>query len=347
MLIGKRPSWRRRRPVVASLAVALASITLSASVGAQTRDELERARTLFREGVALSAANNWAAALAKFKAVAQVKMTAQVAFNIAECEEKLGKLVSALGNYRLAKSSAADSNAKDVTAQVDARIAALEQRIPTLTIQRGTHAESASIELDGMELGTPQIGSPIPVDPGPHVIVGKSGDQVGSRQTVTIAEQEAKKAIVNLQPSASIEPSGAAGRPPEDVPPDAPPAAKGRSKVPGAVVTAIGGASIVAGVVFLVLRQGTIADLDAACGGDSSCPPDAESTSDKGKLYTGLAEATLAIGVIGVATGIVLIATSGPSKPAPSPTAARHEKLRFLSGAPNANVGGLSLRGSF
>src|SRR5689334_6741083 len=73
-----------------------------------------KARENFREGVALMAAQDWASALAKFKSVGQVKMNAQVAFNIAECERELGKLVSALGNYRLAMAKAQEGGAEKV-----------------------------------------------------------------------------------------------------------------------------------------------------------------------------------------------------------------------------------------
>src|SRR5919202_734978 len=98
--------------------------------------------------MALSAANNCAAAVAKFRMVAKVKRTAQVQFNIAECEERLGKLVEALGDYRLAAAAAAEdpARAKEVAEKVDDRIEKLEARIPKLTVKRGKNAATARIE---------------------------------------------------------------------------------------------------------------------------------------------------------------------------------------------------------
>src|SRR4051812_4496994 len=52
-------------------------LTNASTASAQTRDELDKARALFQEGVALAAANNCAAALTKYRAVAKVKMTPQ------------------------------------------------------------------------------------------------------------------------------------------------------------------------------------------------------------------------------------------------------------------------------
>src|SRR5262249_41498730 len=159
---------------------------------AQTKEELEKARTAFKEGVALMSANNCPAALTKFRAVANVKMTAQVAFNIAECEERLGKLVSALGNYRVAASQAeGDAKAKDVSSRVGGRIDALEPRIPKLTVKRGRNADTASIEFDGSELGSSQLSNEFPVDPGSHTIVAKVGNKEYLHETITLAEKEA------------------------------------------------------------------------------------------------------------------------------------------------------------
>lgn len=122
--------------------------------GAQTKEEIDRARVEFHEGVVLMAANNCNAALTKFQSVAKVKRTPQVLFNIGACKERVGKLVSALGNYRLAAAAAeGDRKAKDVASRVGERITSLEERIPKLTIRRSSGAETATLLLDGAELG--------------------------------------------------------------------------------------------------------------------------------------------------------------------------------------------------
>ena len=343
---------RSKRRLTAALCAA-ALLCASGSAAAQTKQEIKRAHVLFNEGIALSAAKNWSGALAKFKEVAQVKMTAQVAFNIAECEEQLGKLLSALGNYRLASNESRDGKAKDVAAQVDSRITALQERIPKLTIERGARAETATIELDGAELGSTEIGTAISVDPGSHVIVGKIGKDEGSRETVTLEEKESKTVTIVIDEALMKKPERPPVEPPPIEPPKLPPPTSG-SKVPGAVVTGIGVAGLGVGVVFIVLRQGTISDLETMCGGDDTCPPSAEATADKGKTFTGVAEATMVLGVVGVATGIILLATSG-SKAAPADGAVaaplglpkNGRGVGFLGVAPGATFGGASLVGRF
>lgn len=333
------------------LASVVVPLMLASPAWGQSKEELAKARTLFREGVALSAANNWSGALTKFKAVAQVKMTAQVAFNIAECEEHLGQLLSALGNYRLASSEAQqpNANASDVAGQVGGRISALEARIPKLVIKRGEGAESAVIELDGTELGASQVGVEIAVDPGPHVVVGKVGGKEMARETATLAEKETKKVSIVIDLETAPKGGGTPDVKPDQPGPTQPDQTKPGSKVPGAVVTGLGVASLGMGVVFLIMRQGAISDLDAMCGGDDTCPPSAQDTADKGKLYTGLAEVGIGLGVVGVGAGIVLLVTAGKGSAAPAPAAPAAAKpgVRFIGAAPGASIGGASLVGRF
>ena len=335
----------------AALGVGIVAATLAASGGAraQTKQELDEARKQFQEGMALSAANNCSAALTKFRAVANVKMTANVAFNIAECEERLGKLVSALGNYRLAASQAqGDPKSKDVASRVADRIDALEVRIPRLTIKRGKGADIASIELDGSELGASQLSAATPVDPGSHTVVAKIGDKVYAQDKVILVEKESKTFEVKINaPVAKIE-KAPVDEPKIDpvVPP--PPA---KSKVPAIVAISVGGVGVILGATFMVLRGGALSDLDVACGGDTSCPPSAQPTADKGRLFTGLAEGAFVLGAVGIATGIVLLATNGPAKPKSSaaflgaPPDGRG--VRVLTSAPGATAFGLSFAGRF
>ncbi|XYI01987.1 hypothetical protein ACMHYB_20320 [Sorangium sp. So ce1128] len=343
------------RHIIAAAALGAAQLA-APPAGAQTKEELAEARALFQEGVALSAANNCAAALAKFQAVANVRRTPQVLFNIAECEARLGKLVSALGNYRIAAASAdGDPRASDVTANVGPRIEDLEQRIPKLAIRRGQGALTATILLDGSALGAAEMNADIPVDPGPHVVSARIGDREVVRETVTLEERDEKTVEVAITEPPPEPPRPAA---PPDAPPVEAPTPAGRpSKVPGLVVLGAGIASGVVGGVFLGLRAGTLSDLDALCGGDRSCPPSARPTADRGRLYTGVAEVGIGLGVVGVAAGIVLLVTSRGGAAAAEPRAGAAAARRSAGGgapraavvphAPGADLAGLGVAGRF
>src|SRR5690606_9059728 len=130
---------------------------------------LSEARAAFQRGIELEQAKNWTGALKMFRQVGQVRMTPQVRYHIALSEEKLGKLVAALGGYELALADA-DSVGDGVSfkQEVEASINDLRGRIPKVIIQRGTGADAAAIELDGVALGESLVGVEVPLDPGPH-----------------------------------------------------------------------------------------------------------------------------------------------------------------------------------
>jgi hypothetical protein len=341
------PSRSLRR----ALAAAVAGLALTASPSAHAQQpskaDLAKARTLFTEGVALASANNCTAALVKYKEVAQVKLTAKVAFNIAECEERLGQLVSALGNYRLSVAQGNDDKADPkLLREAGTRVEALEARAPRLIITRGKGAEEAMVFVDGTELGSSQLGQPMITDPGPHILIAKVGGKEYLHETVTLAEKEARTFEVKLNvPKTRIE------QPPVDQPPvDAPPPPP-KSRVPGAVVTAVGGAALITGFAALGLRASALGTLATLCNASNQCPDTdaAHSAQSKGKTMTGLSELMVPVGAIAAGVGIYLLATSGPQK---APAKDEKKEARALTvdvvgWAPGASVGGVSLVGRF
>lgn len=321
-------------------AAIVASSLMLPGVAFADAPEVEKARQQFREGVTLMAAQDFAGALAKFKEVARVKMNAQVAFNTADCEEHLGMLVAALGDFRIAAAKASDGSAPDVASSVDARMAAVEKRIPHLTIERDEPKPNptAVIQLDGVDVSAGQLGKPIAVDPGSRVLAVVVGGRTVKSETVKLDEGATKTIKLAIPPPK--EAGGGNGGGVGDEPVVAP---KGPS-VPGIVVTSIGGASLVVGLVMVGLRQKAIGDLDELCGGDNTCPPSAQDTYDQGRTFTGVAEVTIPVGVAALTTGIILIAVSG--KKAPVENKAAFE-WTVVPSAPMADGPGLSVAGRF
>jgi hypothetical protein len=349
---------RARRTLGAALAAcALGVVALGAGdVSAQPKDdaaglsktERDALRGHFRQGLALQAAGNWTAALAEYQTVAKEVATPQVNFNIAECQEKLGQLVSALGNYRLAAASAAADPAKaaEVNREAPNRIADLEARIPKLTMIRGKGAERASIQLDGTEIGTKQESTEISIDPGSHIIEAKIGGNLVFRRTVLVKEREPQSVEIKPNPALSPKPIIVDTEPLPVPPSEKPkPPPKSNARLYGAIIGSAGLVSTVVGVVFMGLRAGTISTLGGECQG-SQCPPSAKSTADSGRTDTGLAEVTLGLGVAGMVTGVVLLVTAPPSRPK-TEKAVSPRGVHLVASAPGASLGGLSVLGHF
>jgi PEGA domain len=341
-----RLAWHLRpmffnRPVRRALR-SVATLSLVASLGvtggpsrawaqdpaADTSAEaLKRAREQFGQALALQTAGDWAGALALLKDVAAVKSTPQVRFNMALCEEKLGKLVAALGDYELAAADARAEKADQVAEEVEGRLEALRQRIPKITVKRGSGAEAAIVAVDGVSLGDQVIGTPMPTDPGPHTVEAKAPGFKPFRQSIRLAEQQSATVEIVLEPEPAPPPTaGAVGS-------DGRGSSARGARIAGYVIGGVGLASLGASGIFFGLRANKISELDKACP-NQKCPSGAQQSDiDAGKRYTTIANVTLAVGAAAVAASLVLVLTSGPSS----------EPNVALAPAP----GGLQLLGKF
>ena len=320
------------------LAAAVAVSILAPSAWAQDPKDLARARERFKEGAASQAAGDFARALDAYKDVALVKSSAQVRFNIATCEEKLGDYVRAMGSYRLALTEATRSNAKDIEGAVQKALADLEPRIPMLLVRRGEGAAVAEVTLDGRPLANPSIGVEFQVNPGPHAVRATSPEHQPLTVEVTLAERDHKVVNLVLKPrpvAAPIVPIAPIGN--GDGPPDPPPPTGNRSmRIAGFVVGGVGVVGLVVSGVFFGMRQKAISDLDAECGPTKmSCPASALATKNSGATDATVSTAMLITGLGFAATGGILLGVSTRTK-APKPAAG----LVLLPG-------GGALRGTF
>ena len=314
---------------------ALSTALVARPAAAQDKKELSKARAQFQRAIELEQAGNYSTALEQFRDVGQVRMTPQVRFHIASCEEKLGRLVTALGGYQLAYADA-DSVGDDFKAEVDAAVTRLQASIPKLVIQRGTGAEAAEIQLDGVALGASSVGVPVPLDPGPHNISAKAPGNLPFSQTVTIAENEQKTVDVALSPEPeearpAVGTGARAGAPVD----------KGNPRLIPYVIGGIGIASLVGSGVLFGLRQSTLGDLEDKCGPNrDACPSSAASEYSNLKLYNVTAQIALGVGVVGVGTAVTMLVLQ--RKHAPTTTAG----MTIVPSAPNS-VAGLSWAGRF
>ncbi|HEX4477806.1 MAG TPA: hypothetical protein VH142_22110, partial [Polyangiaceae bacterium] len=284
------------RVAVTVVPLGLAAVLAAPTASAQSADVLEQARTLFREGLSLEAAGDWASALAKFEDVGKVKLTPQVRFHTARCYEHLGRLNEALGAYRLAEYEGGQQNIPELSAITQAR-QGLEARVPKLVIRRGKGAESARIELDGVALGEAQIGEPVAVDPGPHTVVAKlTGDRQFEQSTNVKESETAEVELVAPDFPAPASAGTSSG--------DLPNVADTSSGTPHSsalpwVVGGVGVAGLAGSGVFYLLRNSAKNDLDHGCHGNV-CPESLKSKQNDGELFTTLSMVSLGVGVVGV-----------------------------------------------
>ena len=280
------------------LALLLLAFTLRvAPASAQDAKELARARAAFQQATELEQAGNWSAAVQRFREVGQVRMTPQVRFHIALCEDKLGRLVAALGGYELALADA-DTVGPDFRAEVEGNVTRLRERIPKLVIQRGSGAQAAVIELDGVSVGDSSVGVDVPQDPGPHAITARAPNFQPFESTVTLAEGERKVVEIVMEP-APVE-----AQQPRSIDSTPPPPPRKVNLVPY-IVGGAGAATLLASGVFFALRQSTKSGLDDRCKGEV-CPESERGSVSRLKTYHYASLVTLGVGVAALGTGAAL-----------------------------------------
>jgi hypothetical protein len=304
------------------LAAAAAAALGAPTAHAQTAEELAAARQVFTEGKALEGKGQWAEALEKFKKVAAVKMTPQVRFHIALCEENLGKLVSAIRGFDLAAEEAklAGSSATEVATNAPERAAALRGRVAKLRVDVTGKQIDSKILVDDVPLAAKDQGTDMLMDPGPHVVeVRDKDDKSTFKKELTLAEKASERLEVPIddkEPAAS--PTG-----PDSTPPPPPP-----SRVPVYVAAGVGAAAFATSAVFFVLRGNTISQAidagqcmpDPTGKSDYVCKPGTagkiEDLSNQGKTNGIVSGIFLGVGIASAATAVGFLVAPLVKKPA-------------------------------
>jgi hypothetical protein len=307
----------RAKPLAAiALAIALSLGGVSA-VAEPTDEELAAARKIFAEGRALEKQNDWTGALERFKKVAEVKMTPQVRYHIALCEESLGHLVAAINGFELATGDAKQpgANAPDVLENAPPKAEALRKRVPSVHLEVAGKVIYTRILLDKAPVAAALFGTDIPVDPGDHRLEVETDGKVVQHKNVSLAEKEIQTVEFEVHDKERpIEvPKTAAPVVPLPPPP-------GPSRTPVWIAGGVGVAGVVAAGVFYVLRIVAIQRISDSCKGDDThCDPSFTPIVDDARNYTTLAGVSAGVGAAGFITaGVLYFVLQPKKKPAPT-----------------------------
>lgn len=244
--------------------------------------ELATARALFEEGLAREDAKDWNGALERFKRVAEIRVTAQVLYNMALCYERLGKIATADAFYgRVIEKS----GAPDLVKLATQRRADLKNKVPEITFEA---PPDLTLSLDGNAV---IAGNTMPIDPGKHEIIANRGPD-STRKTFEVTTGKLTITVPVPAPAA---------------PPPPPPPPERHVPVLAFVTGGVAVAGLGVGIYGAVARAGTIGDLDNLCGAARSCPDEARDDVDTLKTQTLLVNVGFGVAVVAtlVTAGIV------------------------------------------
>lgn len=311
--------------------IALAVLALAPAARSEPRASA-LAQVLFEEGVALMGEGHFAEACPKLAESQRLDPGGGTSLNLASCLERLGQLASSYATYSEALSAAIRDGRKEREAIARERLASLqglmsrlELRVPSDT--KGADTKGVVVTLDGTRLGASAWGSSLPIDPGSHTVVVAAEGRAPFERTFDVTGN-GQRVVLDV-PALAVAP-----------PLPAPPAPRALASQPAAApvgpIDSGGGrrraaAVVIAGGATLVVAGGVLGGLALMKKdeSDQGCPT-ATTCSDAGAEAMGTANtlawgANVAVGVglIAVATGVVLhllappvIRSARPSWPA-------------------------------
>jgi hypothetical protein len=312
---------------------------------APSKKDLELARKNFMDGIDLENAGQWKEAKEKFDEVAKVRMTPEVRFHIALCEEHTGLLVEAVHDFEIAESDAKEEGKAAVMKEAPEHANAIKPRIPKLKVKAPSDIDGITLTLDGNAID-PKNEDETPVNPGAHKIEASAEGRQPFSSDVTLNEGESKTVVVKLPKVDSGEETPT--EEPKAKEPETPQPTETHRKISPLTWVAFGvGAVGLAGATIFYLKRNSIkSDLDGKCDADLHCPASAQDDIDSGKSATTMTNIFGVVGLVGIGAGIYLL-LSAPKEEAAPPKEDTAAKVHIVPGAPGANYGGLAITGSF
>jgi hypothetical protein len=307
------------RPLSALVLVA----SFSVAARAASAQDVAAGQSLYEAGVKAYADGDLAHACPSFQQSFAADRQPAPLFMLAKCEEKQGRIASALDHFEeVLRLGGLEPELRDQAAQSVTR---LGPRVPRVTLMRGAAPAAAVAKIDGVVVAIE--GRPVPLDPGEHELVVEAAERAPFIQKFTTVESESKS--LEVQVGAPLP------KKPDERPATPPTAVAAEADSSGLWIgAAIAGGVGLAGFVLAGVTGGIILD---DCGGSLGCVGRTADSPSDGLL--GANYAGWGLGAVGITTGAVLLvvaATSGSGDTSPPQAGG----LRLVPGPAPLGLGG-------
>ncbi|MEJ7729112.1 MAG: hypothetical protein WKG00_07850 [Polyangiaceae bacterium] len=290
----------------------MAPAVATAQPATPSSDAKDGARKLAERGYELFQAGKYGEAIGHFDKAEQLFHAPPHLLFIARSQAKLGKLLAARAAYDAIVAERLASYAPDafVLAQQEARIevAALRTRLPTLELRiRGAAPSAVEVQIDGASVPVARERQRIPVDPGKHTVVARSG--AAPPLTRSVAAMESMS--IPVERFFDGAPGAPAAGPGAGAPVEAPDEGAPSSLVPPIVAFAVGGVGLGVGAITGAMSLSIVSDIEAHCTDETSgakrCRPQDEPDADTARTLGTVSTVSFVVGGVGVATGAILL----------------------------------------
>jgi hypothetical protein len=310
---------RRNGPLVKPAALVLVSLALLEAGVSAAPPDAQTAEALFQSGKEAMARGDLASACARFGESVRLDPAAGGFLNWAECEERAGKLATALAHFQAARDRLRPDDYR-VPFAVD-RIARLGPRVPRLTVVVNGSVGDTTVLRDETPLGAASLGVALPVDPGVHLLLLRAPGRADARREVTLREGESQ--TIDLVPGPVVATPTASS--PRAASEETPAPKGGTQRTIGITLGAAGALGIAAGTVLGLVSKSTYDEARSHCpAGPGSCTSDGVSGGESAYSQANAATVAFVAGGALFTAGVTLFLTA-PRAVTVAPSAGTHQ----------------------
>jgi hypothetical protein len=323
----------KHRRVVQISWFAIGSSVAITSSGAQGSDPVG-AQVLFDQAKKLMAAGNYVEACPKLEESQRLDPGSGTLLNLADCYEHVGKTATAWGKFVEAVSAARAANNSKREHEAHERAKALFPLLSNIRINVAVSDKTPGLEVkrDGAVVGNAQWGTPMPIDPGEHVVSVAAParipwetkvkvDQGGHTVVVAVPQLAAAPVAVVAPPQGgNVVPSrsSAGGGVGSDTTQENEGRGLGIQKTLALVAGGIGVAAIALGSVYGLKSMSKRNEADELCPPECGGSSPAATANDQAWTAGNVATAGFIVGGAALAGGVVLWLTAAPSSNSPT-----------------------------
>jgi serine/threonine-protein kinase len=299
---------RRSLPLLFAFA---ASLAVPSAARAQNASDQAAAEALFHDGRKLYDEGRYPEACAKLAESQRLDPAPGTLLNLAGCYEKNGQTASAWATFKSAMSAAHQKGRADWEELARERAAALEPTLSKLTLVVEAPTDGLVVRRDGEEVGRAEWGTPIPVDPGTHVIDASAPQRRPYKQSIDVGARGAT-ATVTVRELARA--ASAGGGAPAEAPHDGATQRIVGLALAGAGVVGLG----VSAVYGLVAMNRENDALNYECNPQGLCTPHGVQLGQDAKSAATASTIAFGLGAAAVAGGLVLYFSAPRRSTAPA-----------------------------
>lgn len=275
----------------------LVSIVPAAALAAPSPKEKAEAKTLVDNAKKALKEKRFSDAMAALKQASTLDPGPAIELELGQAEMASGKLLDASKRLTAVATADGDGSPASKAARDGAKkaLAELTLRVPSVKVAAKGPTGKVSVTIDGAEVSA---GSDESVDPGEHTIAVNAEGFARAERKVTIAEGAHETVEI------ALEPAGGKSSESSIMP-----------RLPGIIVTGVGGVTMLIGGVLGGLAIGATSDAKAGCV-NNVCPNTAARRDlvSKAKTLGNASTGMLIAGGVVAAGGVVLIVLTPFSK---------------------------------